>query len=59
LQEPWYEKLGRWEEALEAYDSKLVTFENGYNNHVAGNPQYLEAMLGRLRYASPPSPFPI
>lgn len=41
VQESWYEKLNRWEEALEAYERK-------YQN-TAGTPAYVDAALGRLR----------
>ena len=46
VQESWYEKLNRWEEALEAYERK-------YQN-TAGTPAYVDAALGRLRR----DPFP-
>eukprot|EP00884_Botryococcus_braunii_P019425 jgi/Botrbrau1/6166/Bobra.0344s0007.1 len=49
LKESWYEKLGRWEEALDAYDRKLASYEANYNSLLAGSPAFLEAMLGRLR----------
>jgi hypothetical protein len=41
-QESWYEKLNRWEEALDAYERK-------YQNSV-GTPAYVDAALGRLRH---------
>ena len=42
LQESWYEKLNRWEEALEAYERK-------YHSAV-GSPTHIDAALGRLRF---------
>ena len=45
LQESWYEKLNRWEEALEAYERK-------YHSAV-GSPAHIDAALGRLRCARP------
>ena len=41
LQESWYEKLNRWDEALEAYERK-------YRN-ATGTSAYVDAALGRLR----------
>lgn len=41
LQESWYEKLNRWDEALEAYERK-------YRN-ANGTSAYVDAALGRLR----------
>jgi FKBP12-rapamycin complex-associated protein len=38
LKESWYEKLGRWEDALEAYEQKH-----------ADNPASMELTLGRMR----------
>jgi len=38
VQEGWYEKLGRWEDALEAYERKQVE-----------NPNSLSLVLGRMR----------
>lgn len=43
LQESWYEKLNRWDEALEAYSRK-------YQETPIGSPANLEAALGRLRW---------
>lgn len=43
-QESWYEKLGRWEEALEAYDKKLRSLQTNRKSA-----SYLQALLGRLR----------
>lgn len=43
LQESWYEKLNRWEEALKAYDAKMEESTPGSITH-------LEASMGRLRY---------
>ena len=42
MQEPWYEKLNRWDEALEAYDRKYATSR-------PGSPAHVEATLGRCR----------
>ncbi|DBA66640.1 TPA: hypothetical protein ACH3X2_002209 [Trebouxia sp. C0005] len=42
LKESWYEKLNRWDEALEAYNRK-------YQETPLGSPANLEAALGRLR----------
>lgn len=42
LQEPWYEKLNRWDEALEAYERKYAASRPGSPAHVA-------ATLGRCR----------
>ena len=42
-QESWYEKLNRWEEALEAYERKYHTS--------LGTPAHMDAALGRLRCA--------
>ena len=42
VQESWYEKLNRWDEALEAYNRK-------YQETPLGSPANLEAALGRLR----------
>ena len=42
VQESWYEKLNRWEEALKAYDAKREESQ-------PGSPQHLEASMGRLR----------
>ena len=42
LQESWYEKLNRWDEALEAYNRK-------YQETPMGSAANLEAALGRLR----------
>ena len=42
-QESWYEKLNRWDEALEAYERK-------YRNAI-GYAAYMDAALGRLRWA--------
>ena len=44
LQESWYEKLNRWEEALKAYDAKREESPPGTIAH-------LEASMGRLRYS--------
>ena len=44
VQESWYEKLNRWDEALEAYSRK-------YQETPIGSPANLEAALGRLRCA--------
>ena len=41
-QESWYEKLNRWDEALEAYERK-------YHDAPIGTPAHLDAALGRLR----------
>ncbi len=41
-QESWYEKLQRWDEALEAYEKK-------HRSSVPGSPAAVEAALGRLR----------
>ena len=41
LQESWYEKLNRWDEALEAYERK---YRNAH-----GTAAYVDAALGRLR----------
>jgi hypothetical protein len=41
-QESWYEKLNRWDEALEAYERK-------YRN-ANGTAAYVDAALGRLRW---------
>ena len=41
-QESWYEKLNRWDEALEAYERK-------YHEAPIGTPAHLDAALGRLR----------
>jgi FKBP12-rapamycin complex-associated protein len=41
LKESWYEKLNRWEEALEAYERKYAAS--------AGTPAHMDAALGRLR----------
>ncbi|BDA44527.1 Serine/threonine-protein kinase TOR [Coccomyxa sp. Obi] len=41
LKESWYEKLNRWEEALEAYERKYKT--------AVGTAAYVDAALGRLR----------
>ena len=41
-QESWYEKLNRWDEALEAYERK-------YHDAPHGTPAHLDAALGRLR----------
>ena len=43
LQESWYEKLNRWDEALDAYERK-------YHDHPLGTPAHLDAALGRLRW---------
>ena len=43
-QESWYEKLNRWDEALDAYTKK-------YKASQPGSAAHLEAMLGRLRCA--------
>ena len=46
LQESWYEKLHRWDEAHEAYERKYVA--------TASNPRstaHIDAALGRLRCA--------
>jgi len=43
LQESWYEKLIRWDEALEAYNRK-------YQETPLGSPANLEAALGRFRW---------
>ena len=45
LKESWYEKLQRWEEALEAYERK-------YAASPPASPAHLEATLGRMRCAS-------
>ncbi len=45
MQESWYEKLNRWDEALEAYNRK-------YQETPLGSPANLEAALGRLRWVS-------
>ena len=45
MQESWYEKLNRWDEALEAYNRK-------YQESPLGSPANLEAALGRLRWVS-------
>lgn len=45
MQESWYEKLNRWDEALEAYSRK-------YQETPVGSPAHLEAALGRLRSVS-------
>eukprot|EP00891_Asterochloris_glomerata_P006787 jgi/Astpho2/6787/fgenesh1_pm.00103_%23_6_t len=42
LKESWYEKLNRWDEALEAYERK-------YHDAPIGTPAHLDAALGRLR----------
>ncbi|KAK9806315.1 hypothetical protein WJX72_010074 [[Myrmecia] bisecta] len=42
LKESWYEKLNRWDEALEAYERKYAASPPGSAAHV-------EAALGRLR----------
>ena len=42
LKESWYEKLQRWEEALEAYERK-------YAASALASPAHLEATLGRMR----------
>ena len=42
LQESWYEKLNRWDEALRAYESKREEYPPGTMPH-------LEATMGRLR----------
>ena len=42
LKESWYEKLQRWEEALEAYERK-------YAASPPASPAHLEATLGRMR----------
>jgi len=42
MQESWYEKLNRWEEALKAYDAKREESQ-------IGSPLHLEASMGRLR----------
>lgn len=42
MKESWYEKLNRWDEALEAYERK-------YRN-ASGTSAYVDAALGRLRY---------
>ncbi len=39
IDETWYEKLGRWEDALDAYEHKQ-----------AANPFDVTLMLGRMRY---------
>ncbi len=39
IDESWYEKLGRWEDALDAYETK---------QHA--RPDDTELMLGRMRY---------
>ena len=44
MQESWYEKLNRWDEALEAYNRK-------YQETPIGSVANLEAALGRLRSA--------
>ena len=41
MQESWYEKLNRWDEALEAYERK---YRNAH-----GTAAYVDAALGRLR----------
>ena len=46
MQESWYEKLNRWDEALEAYNRK-------YLETPVGSPAHLEAALGRLRWVRP------
>ena len=46
LQESWYEKLNRWDEALEAYNRK-------YQETPMGSAANLEAALGRLRLPIP------
>ena len=43
-QESWYEKLNRWDEALEAYERK---YRNAH-----GTAAYVDAALGRLRLAA-------
>ena len=43
VQESWYEKLNRWDEALEAYERK-------YAGSPPGSAAHIEAALGRLRY---------
>lgn len=45
LKESWYEKLQRWEEALEAYERK-------YAASPLASPAHLEATLGRMRCAA-------
>lgn len=42
MQESWYEKLNRWDEALDAYSRK-------YQETPPGSAANLEAALGRLR----------
>lgn len=42
LKDSWYEKLQRWDEALEAYARRMAGL-------APGTPAYLEALLGRLR----------
>ena len=44
MQESWYEKLNRWDEALDAYERKYAA--------TASNPRapaHIDAALGRLR----------
>lgn len=45
MQESWYEKLNRWDEALEAYERK-------YTASRPGTPAHIEASLGRCRWVS-------
>ena len=42
VQESWYEKLNRWDEALEAYNRK-------HQETAFGTQAHLDAALGRLR----------
>ena len=41
VQESWYEKLNRWEEAYDAYERKY--------HKAHGTAAYVDAALGRLR----------
>jgi serine/threonine-protein kinase mTOR len=43
LKESWYEKLHRWDDALDAYERK-------YRSSPRGSLPHIEAALGRLRW---------
>lgn len=43
LQESWYEKLNRWDEALEAYERKYASAQTAAAR--------IDAILGRCRWA--------
>ena len=45
MQESWYEKLNRWDEALAAYEKKYTEAKSALTR--------TEAVLGRARYAWP------